>query len=471
MATYQVRGGVRAAVTASARKVCLTAATCFAVTHGASVWSMDLLEAYRLAVQQDAVYLAAVATAQAGRERLPQASSQFLPNVSAGVTQNNNKLSSTVPNFLGAEQTTNFNYKSSNQTLQLRQPLFRTYLTAQYRQALAVVQDVEATLNGESQNLTVRVSGAYFEAVLSYEQLTLILSQKKALATQLDAAKKAFAAGSVTRTDVDEAQARYDMALADELEARQNVSFTARQLEALVNRTVSGLKGIESAALALDPPSPNNMQHWIERAELSSPQLISLKAQVEVAQQELKKAQSGHHPTLDAVAQHARSESENILNPSSKYINNTVGFQFNLPLYAGGYVNSTVRQSLAAVERAQQAYEAGRRDLGVRVSKEFRGVTEGILRITALEQALKSAEQLVTSNSRSYKAGSRTVVDVLNAEKQLMLVLRDLSQAKYVYLISNLRLLSLTGEANEDAVSRVSAFMQAPVKDDLTTQK
>ena len=98
-------------------------------------------------------------------------------------------------------------------------------------------------------------------------------------------------------------------------------------------------------------------------------------------------------------------------------------------------------------------------------------MTEGILRITALEQALKSAEQLVTSNSRSYKAGSRTVVDVLNSEKQLMLVLRDLSQAKYVYLISNLRLLSLTGEANEDAVSRVSAFMQAPVKDDLTTQK
>jgi outer membrane protein/protease secretion system outer membrane protein len=110
------------------------------------------------------------------------------------------------------------------------------------------------------------------------------------------------------------------------------------------------------------------------------------------------------------------------------------------------------------LDRAQKVYEATRRDLGVRVSKEFRGVTESILRIKALEQALRSADQLVISNSKSYKAGSRTVVDVLNAEQQRMLVNRDLTQARYLYLISQLRLQSLTGDANEDAVAKLNEF-------------
>ena len=155
-------------------------------------------------------------------------------------------------------------------------------------------------------------------------------------------------------------------------------------------------------------------------------------------------------------------DGENILNPSSKYTNNAIGIQLNVPIYSGGYVNSTIRQAMAALERAQQAYEATRRDLGVRVSKEYRGVTEGILRVSALEQALRSADQLVISNSKSYKAGSRTVVDVLDAEQQRMVVMHDLAQARYVYLISHLRLLSMTAEANEEAVSKLNVYLSSP---------
>ncbi len=426
-----------------------------------TVLSMDLLQAYQAAQQQDATILASRAAAQAGRERLPQARSQLLPNVAMSVGRNQNNLVNTTPNSLGQEQTSETHYPSLNRTLTVRQPLFRSYLAAQYRQAEAQVQDAEASLAQDEQNLAVRVSGAYFEAMLTHEQLALVLAQRTAYTTQLDAARKSLAAGSGTRTDVDDAQARLDMNAALEIEARQNVSYTLRQLEMLVNQPVDKLATLDVARLELLEPQPNVLQDWIARAETGNPQLQSLRAQVETSRQEVKKAGSGHYPTLDAVAQWSRSESENILNVASRYTNASVGLQLNIPIFSGGYVNSSVRQALAGQEHAEQALEAGRRDLGVRVHKEFRGVTENIPKVRALELALRSADQLVLSSRKSFQAGSRTVMDVLNAEQQRMVVLRDLAQARYMYLIARIRLLALVGAADDEAVAAINRMLKS----------
>ncbi len=426
-----------------------------------AVLSMDLLQAYQAAQQQDATILASRAAAQAGRERLPQARSQLMPNVAMSVARNQNNLVNTTPNSLGQEQTSETHYPSLNRTLTVRQPLFRSYLAAQYRQAEAQVQDAEASLAQDEQNLAVRVSGAYFEAMLTHEQLALVLAQRTAYTTQLDAARKSLAAGSGTRTDVDDAQARLDMNAALEIEARQNVSYTLRQLEMLVNQPVDKLATLDVARLELLEPEPNVLQDWIARAEINNPQLQSLRAQVETSRQEVKKAGSGHYPTLDAVAQWSRSESENILNVASRYTNASVGLQLNIPIFSGGYVNSSVRQALAGQEHAEQALEAGRRDLGVRVYKEFRGVTENIPKVKALELALRSADQLVLSSRKSFQAGSRTVMDVLNAEQQRMVVLRDLAQARYMYLIAKIRLLALVGAADDEAVAAINRMLKS----------
>ena len=431
------------------------------LSFSSTVLSMDLLQAYQAAQQQDATILASRAAAQAGRERLPQARSQLLPSISASVGRNQNNLVSIVPNSLGQEQTSESHYPSSNRTLTVRQPLFRSYLAAQYRQAEAQVQDAEATLAQDEQNLAVRVSGAYFEAMLTHEQLDLILAQRTAYTTQLDAARKSLAGGSGTRTDVDDAQARLDMNAAQEIEARQNMDYTLKQLEILVNQPVDKLATLDVAKLELFDPQPNVLQDWIDRAEARSPQLQSLRAQTEASRQEVKKASAGHTPTLDAVAQWSRSESENILNVQSSYTNGSVGLQFNIPIFSGGYVNSTVRQALAGQEHAEQSLEAGRRDLGVRVYKEFRGMTENIPKVRALELALRSADQLVLSSRKSFQAGSRTVMDVLNAEQQRMVVLRDLAQARYMYLISKIRLLALVGAADDEAVAAINRMLKS----------
>lgn len=425
-------------------------------TSAMTAQAMDLLQVFDAAQQNDAMVLAARATAEAERERLPQAKAQLMPSLSASMSSTNNHLESETPNFLGTVQTNLTNYPSSTKYLTLRQPLYRKQLSAQYQQAQAQVDDAEASLKQEEQNLTVRVTGAYLDALLAQDQLGMVLSQQRAYITQLDAAKRFFAAGTGTRTDIDDMQARLDMNKAQELEARQNVAYTRQQLQTLINQPVEQLAELDAAKLQLRDPQPNHLQDWIDRAEANSSMLKSLQARVETARQEAEKARAGHLPTLDAVAQWSDSKSESVTNTSSRYTNTTLGLQLNVPLYAGGYVSSQVRQSLALITRAEQNLEAGRRDLGMRVYKEFRGMTENIAKIRALEQALRSADQMVVSSNKSVLAGSRSLIDVANAEQQRSMVLRDLAQARYMYLIAEVRLLALVDGVDRDWLANLN---------------
>ena len=425
-----------------------------------SAWALDLSQAYQAAMEQDASLRAARAATAARSERIAQTRAQLLPNLSASASRNRNALESTEPNFLGTPVTTSRSYSSSSAALTLRQPLFRKYQMADYRQAQAQVEDANAILEREVQNVAVRVSGAYFEALLTGEQLAVVMSQKTAYTSQLDAAKKRFAGGLGTRTDIDEAQAALDLNLARELEARQNVDFTRRQLQTLINQPVDSLATLDANKLVLGLPVPNRIEDWTDRAELGSPEIRSLKAQVETARFEIEKAEAGHYPTLDAVAQLSRNESDTVTSVNNRYSNRSIGLQLSVPLFSGGFVNSTIRQTLAEKERAEQSLEALRRDLGVRVHREFRGVTEGVLKIRALEQAVRSTEQVALSNRRSFEAGSRTLNDTLNAEQQKAGAQRDLAEARYIYLISRVRLQALAGGPRTEVIDEINAWLK-----------
>jgi len=420
---------------------------------------MDLRQIYQAALEQDATVRAARAAADVGRERLPQAKAQLMPTVTANVGKNNNDLNTTSPNLLGQDTTTNDKYLSDNRTLQLRQPLFNMQRWLQFEQAKSLVSEVEATLDREYQILVVRVAGAYFETLMADEQLDLVLAQKATYTALVDAAKKGLTAGSGTRTDIDDAQSRLDMAMAQELEARQNQDLTRRQLQLLVNQPVMAVAKLNVPALKLSTPQPANLDAWTVKAEQNSPEIKALQARLEAGRQEVRKAQAGHFPTLDAVAQWSNSGNENITRINSRYENKSIGLQLNVPIFSGGYVNSTIRQAVAEQTRIEESLEALRRDLGVRVHKEYRGVSEGVMRVRALEQAVRSAEQMMKSTQMSLKAGSRTQLDVLNAQQQYTLSMRDLAQARYVYLMSKVRLASLVGDDAAASVDEINASL------------
>ena len=424
-----------------------------------SVHAMDLQQAYEAAQANDAGIRASRAVAEAEREVLPQANAQRRPNISLSASRNHNDLTSKTKNILGQPVTNEDKYYSGNSSLTVRQPLYRPYLNALVRQAKAQVEGAEATLEREEQTLVSRVGEVYFDALLADDQLSLVSAQKTTYSAQLDAARKRLAAGSGTRTDIDEAQAQLDMTLAQELEARQNVDYTRRRLEVLTGGTIDTLAKLDIQRFAPTVPVPESLEAWTDRAERASPELQALRAQWEAARQEIEKAKSGHKPTLDAVAQWSRSTSDSVTSINSRYDNKTIGLQLTIPLYGGGYVSSTVRQAVASAERAREMLEAARRDLGVRVHREFRGVTEGVLRIRALQQAVLSAEQAVISNRRSFEGGSRTMLDVLNSEQQKTLAQRDLAQARYVYLVSRMRLQALAGDSRDISVSEANSWL------------
>jgi outer membrane protein/protease secretion system outer membrane protein len=420
---------------------------------------MDFKQVYQAALLQDASIRASRAAADAGRERFPQARAGLLPQISASASRNNNNLDSTSPNLLGNPVTTNDQYFSDSKTLQLRQPLVNMQRWQQFEQAKFLVAESEATLDRDLQNLVVRVAGAYFEYLMADEQLELVLAQKKMYTALVDAAKKGLAAGSGTRTDIDDAQARLDMASAQELEARQNQDQTRRQLEVLINQPVGSVAKLNVPALKLVGPQPANLDEWTLKAEKNSPEMKAMQARLDAARREVSKSQGGHLPTLDAIAQWSNSGSENITRINSRYENKSIGLQLNVPLYSGGYVNSTIRQAVAEQTRAEESLEALRRDLGVRVHKEYRGVSEGVMRVRALEQAVRSAQQMLMSTQMSLKAGSRTQLDVLNAQQQYTLALRDLAQARLIYLMSKVKLASLAGDDAVASVDDVNASL------------
>lgn len=422
---------------------------------------LDLVQAYQAALHNDPSVRAARAAADAGRETVPQARSQLFPNISFGAARTHNDLHSTQPDAPGQATGAQQRYFSDNQALTLRQPLYRKHLLDSVEQASHVAEDAEAALRRELQNLGVRVAGAYLDALLAQDQQALVQAQIKTTAAQLDAARKAISAGSGTRTDIDEAQSRLDLATALELEARQNVDFTRLQLRLLTDQPVDKLPRVDAAALPLLAPTPARVEDWVHLAEGHSPELASLDARQAAARLAVEKARSSHYPSLDAVLQVVRSTKENVTAPNSSYTNRSVGVQLNVPLYSGGYASSVVRQALAEQNRARDLRDAARRDLALRIHREFRGVTEGVLRIRAREQSARSAEQLVQSSQRAQQAGSRSSLDVLNAEEKRQLAARDLAQSRYDYLMARIRLRALAGEEPLQALAEVNAWLKA----------
>ena len=422
---------------------------------------LNLKQAYQAALLNDASIRASNALTESVREKINQARSSLLPQISASFTRNQNNLESTTPNLFGNSVVSNDQYFSDNRLIQLRQPLINQQRWFQFQQAKNLAEEAEANLERELQNLLVRVTSSYFENLMAEEQLILVLIQKKNHLAILDAAKKRFLAGSGTRTDIDEAQARLDLIVSQELEAIQNKDLMRRQLQTMVNQPFGKLAKVNVQALKLTPPDPVDIESWIGRAELSSQELKAMKAKLEAAKIEVNKAQAAHMPTLDAIAQWSNSGRENITNINSRYENKSIGLQLNIPLYSGGYMNSTIRQAVAEQTRAEETLEALRRDLGVRVHREYRGVSEGVMRVRALEQAVRSAEQMVASTQMSQKGGSRTQLDVLNAQQQYTLTLRDLAQARLVYLLSKVRLASLVGEDAMASLEQVNGSLAA----------
>ncbi len=440
-------------------------AALFAAAVASPAQAIDLLQGYRLAIQNDARYQAARAEAAAAREAEPQALAQLLPNLSANLLRSDKTSGVWTPGFAGGSIHRRQDYISTNYALTLRQPLYRRFNFVSYQQAQAQVVSAEANLDRNLQDLLVRLSGAYFDAMMAEDQLNLVLSQKEAYVAQLQSAKRRFEAGQGTRTDIDDAQARYDMALAQELEAVQNVDYQRRQLQIIINQPVHQLAALAPTRIELVAPYPADPEEWVRRGEEINAELRSMRANIEAAEREVAKAGAGHHPTVDLIAQRSRTQSDSETSINQGYLTNSVGLQVNIPLFAGGYNSSQVRQAEALLDKTRQQYEARRREIDQAIRKEFQNVAQGVLKVRAQEQAERSADQAVFSNQKGFQAGTRTLVDILNAQQQRMNVRRDLANARHQYILARIKLQGLVGALTETELTTVNQWLDKSGRD------
>ncbi|GHU35014.1 peptidase [Betaproteobacteria bacterium] len=428
------------------------------VVCAASSHADDLSGLYREAVLADATFLATQADVLAQQELIPQARAQMLPNLSFSGSKTRNDTEHRSQGLLGPV-TNEYKYNSHNYVLSVRQALYRPYAYAAYEQSRAQVESADATLEWATQDVAVRVGNAYFDALLAQSDLDVNKAQQEAYAAQLDYTEKAFASGAGTRTDIDEARSRLDLAKAQALELQYRLEYLLDTLKTLVNRPLTPLAVLDPKRLELEPPNPDRLEDWILEAEAVNPRLKSLRANIEAAEKEIAKARSGHLPTVDLIAQGSKSESENNNTIGSRYDTKMIGVQVNFPLYSGGYTSSTVRQSIAALEKHRQQLEAARREINLEIRKEFDAATQGVHWVKAYEQAFKSAEQSLFSTKKGFQAGKRNNLDVLNAEQNLASARRDLTRGRYQYILARLRLLSIVGRLDDTEMTRFNNWL------------
>jgi outer membrane protein len=415
----------------------------------------DLLETYHTAQARDALIASARATQRAGQEKKAQGRALLLPsiNFSANTTYNN-----ITTDYRGAflVPSGSSRYNSNGYALSLSQPLFRQQNWMIYTEAELQVAQTDAQLKASEQDLILRVSQAYFDVLIAQDSVQLAGAQKIAITEQLEQAKRNFEVGTSTITDTYEAQARFDLVYAQEIAAQSNLEIKKRALQRIINADPVELRPL-GKQIKLENPQPVDVERWVEVALQNNPQIVVAQAGTQLVAKEVERNRGGHYPTVDLVANYASNSAGGgafgVGNDSHSKI---VGVQLNLPLYQGGAVQSKLREAEASRDRANEDLENARRIVALQTRQTYLGVVNGLAQVNALQQALKSSQSLLEASKLGQEVGVRTNLDVLNAQQQLYSTRRDLYQAEYNFLLSQLQLKAAVGTLAEDDIARIN---------------
>ena len=430
-----------------------------------AVAAMGPFDVYEQALRNDPVFLGAIKERDAGLENRAIGRAGLLPKLGYNYNKGRNSSKVTYLNERGQNQSDDRNYSSYGSSLTLQQPLLDYEAYAAYRKGVAQALFADESFRGKSQQLLVRVLENYTKALFAQDQIDIALAKKKAYEQQFQQNEQMFRQGEGTRTDILEAESRYELATAEEIEARNEQDASLRELGALI-----GVPTVDIVDLApLDQHfqsftlQPANYDTWHELAVANNPNLASQRQALEVARYEVERNRAGHLPRVSAYATVRQNESESGNTYNQRYDTNTIGIEINVPLYAGGGVSASTRQASRAMEQAEYELDGKTREALIQLRRQFSACLSGVSKLHAYQKALISAEALVISTRQSILGGERVNLDALNAEQQLYTTRRDLAQARYDYLMAWTKLHYYAGTLNEQDLARVDeAFGQGP---------
>jgi outer membrane protein len=415
------------------------------------VRSDDLISVYKQALVSDPAYQAALDAHSAALEVVPQARSALLPNIGIGGSASRERYD---PRNEGE---TTF---STNQTysLGLRQTLYQRESFIQLKQADSLVAQADARLMAAQQDLILRVATRYFLVLGAHDNVEFVKADKEAIGRTLDQAKQQFAVGLAAITDTLEAQARYDIAVSNEINAERLLSDAEEALRELTGELPVAPK-ILRPEIPLVKPEPPNQDEWVAAAVEQNPLILTAQAAAEVAKQEIQVQNSGHYPSLDAIADYT-------------YLDNTfggiaplerndaaIGLELNIPIYQGGLVSSQTRQSRYEYNQSLEELLRQRRTTERQTRDKYRGVLSGISQVEALQEAVKSNEKALEAAQAGFDVGTRAIIDVLNTQRDLLAARRDYARSRYDYLLDTLSLKQAAGIVSATDLAQINELL------------
>ena len=355
-------------------------------------------------------------------------------------------------------------YSTVGFTLSLNQPLFNWAAWEAYQQGQLLAMDADLALAQAKQDVLLRVSQAYFDALNAQDDLALAINHRKAVAEQLLLAQRRFALGDATIVDTNEAQAGFDTAEADQIAAQTRLDMSYATLQKVVGHRVTGVNGWRNE-VSLPPVEPSDVEQWVSAAANSSYDVRRKMIATQLARRERNKARAGDYPTVALVG--------NVNNGNAAFINGqtnfytganrgtagAIGIQISIPLTDGFMTRSKIREALALEDKARDDLDEAQRSAGLTAHDAYLGVTRGFVQTGALATAVRSATVALRSNRTGYRVGVRVNADVLDAEDKLYRAQRDLARARAETLVQGLKLKASTADLSENDLLALDALL------------
>lgn len=417
--------------------------------------AQNLSETYELALQNAPVLKQAQAKQSAVSESKDQSIARFLPNISAAGASQKQWLHNLKTNtYQGAAVNQEFWNNTFN--LNMTQPLFHWEHWIQLSQSDNQIAQAEATYLAELQNLMVKTTEAYFNVLYAEDNLQFASAEKQAITRQLEQAQQRFDVGIIAITDVNEAQAGFDQANANEIEAANNLDNQKEALREIIGENDASLNAL-GEQLPLVKPDPPDISAWSDLAELNNFSIISAFNQAEVSRKAIDLQRSGHLPRLDLIGSYGASD--NTSSFGARGDTQSIGVQLNVPLFEGGAVNSRTRQAGYEYQAAKEDLVAKKRAVKRQVKDAYRGIMTAISRVAALKAAVISATSALEATEAGFGAGTRTMIEVLNEQRNLYRAKRDFARTRYDYLINGIKLKQAASSLSQDDIEQVNRLL------------
>jgi outer membrane protein len=412
----------------------------------------DLMSAYELARQADPEYQAAIAAHQAALEIAPQSRAPLLPSIGISGLASRDRYD--PRNGGDTSYATNQTY-----SVGLRQAIYQRANLLQLEQADSSIAQADAQLAAAQQDLLLRVATRYFLVLGAQDNLDFVQADKAAIGRTLEQAQKRFEVGLAAITDTLDAQARFDIAVSDEINAEKLLDDAREALREVTGELPVDPEILQSE-IPLLKPDPADQDEWVTAAIDQNPLLLAAIAATQVAKQEIQVQNSGHYPSLDLTADYSYRDTQFGGFSSLERNDSAIGLELTVPIYQGGLITSRTRQSRYTYTQTREEQEKQLRATERQARDTYRGVISGISKVEALQLAVVSNEKAVEAAEAGFQVGTRSIVDVLDAQRELLRARRDYARSRYDYLLDALRLKQAAGILSETDLAQINDLLE-----------